>query len=95
MDKLPAYLIPDPKFFFLALDVAILDADLPAVSALQDVENLAQRRAVSAGQAVGYEFAVEIPNRQSVSFNVELRMIKKLNVSNSDPFLSMTVYHRR
>ena len=76
LDKLAAYLIAHPELFFLALNVPILDADFAAIGALQNVENLAQRGAVSARQSVGNEFAIEIPNRKSVSFNIEFRMIE-------------------
>ncbi len=76
LDKFTAYLVSNPKFFFLALDVPILDADLAAISALQNVENFAQRGAVGARQSIGYEFAIKIPNRQSVSFDVQFRMVE-------------------
>ncbi len=46
LDKLAANLFANPDLLFLALNVAVLDADLAAISALQNVENLAQRRAL-------------------------------------------------
>src|SRR5207237_1685799 len=42
LNKLAANLFAQPKFFFLALNVSILDADFPAIGALQDVQDLAQ-----------------------------------------------------
>ena len=50
--------------------------DFAAIGALQDVENFAQRGDFSAGESAGNELAIEIPNRQSVSFNIEFGVIK-------------------
>src|SRR5712692_2518997 len=70
-------LLAQPEFFFLALNVTILDADFAAVGALQNVQNLAQRRHLSTAQPAGDEQSIEIPNRQVVSFDVQLGMIQK------------------
>ena len=99
-NQLAAYLISYPKFFFLALDVPILDADFAAIGALQNVENLAQRGAVSARQSVGYEFAIEIPNCKSVSFNIEFRMVKhrhrvqRVDIGNQVAAHAISIYQR-
>src|SRR6185369_1171228 len=77
MHELAPNLLAQPKLLFLALNVAIFGADLTAISALQDVENLAQRRCLSSTQSAGDENSIEIPNRQSVSFDVEFRVIQQ------------------
>src|SRR5258707_194099 len=51
--ELPADALADPDLFFLALDMPIFDADFAAISALQNIENLAQGRAFRAAQAPG------------------------------------------
>src|SRR5690349_16982594 len=71
-DELAANLLAQPRLFFLALNVAILDADLAAVRALQHVENLAQRRRLFIRETIGGENTIEIPDCQAVSFDVEL-----------------------
>src|SRR5581483_714591 len=71
MHELAANLLTQPELFFFTLDVAIFRADFAAVGALQDVENLAQRRRLSSTKTSGNEQAIEIPNRQIVSFDVE------------------------
>jgi len=40
--QLTPYLLANPEFLFLALDVAIFDADFATVSALKNVEYLSQ-----------------------------------------------------
>ena len=77
IDKLATNLFAHPDLFFFALNVAVLDADLAAIGALQDVENFAQRRAFRVGQAAGNEHSIEIPDRQTVRFDVQLGMIKQ------------------
>ena len=51
LDKLLANLLANPKLLFLALNVAIFDADFAAVSAAQDVENLAQSGDFMSGES--------------------------------------------
>src|SRR5437879_8510753 len=63
LNQLATDLLAQPEFFFFALDVAIFDADLAAVRALQNVQNLAQRRRLSSAQPAGEEQSIEIPNR--------------------------------
>ena len=41
-----------------------------AVSAAQDVQNVAQRRALTASQSASDELTIQIPDRQAVSFDV-------------------------
>src|SRR6266571_2839003 len=77
MNELAADLLAQPKLFFLALNVTILSADLAAVRALENVQDLAQRRRFSSPQSTGDEQAIEIPNRQVVSFDVQLRVIEQ------------------
>src|ERR1041384_6106397 len=48
VNKLAANLLAQPELFVLALNVAIFRADLAAVSALKNVENLTQRARFSA-----------------------------------------------
>src|SRR6185369_684038 len=52
-------------------------ADFSAISALQNVEDLAQGSALTIGEAVRYGFAIEIPDGQAVGLDVELGMIEK------------------
>src|SRR5260370_39984272 len=77
INQLAAYLFAQPEFFFLALNVAILDADFAAVCTLQNVQNLAQRRRLSSAQPAGNEQSIEIPNRKVVSFDVQLGLIEQ------------------
>src|SRR5581483_6912805 len=58
MHELAANLLTQPELFFFTLDVAIFRADFAAVGALQDVENLAQRRRLSSTQTSGNEQAI-------------------------------------
>src|SRR5205085_3395265 len=75
IDELNADAITYPKLLLFALNVAILDADLAAIGAAQDVQNLAQGRALFAAQAARDELAIQVPDRQAVSFNVQLWVI--------------------
>src|SRR5258708_36050576 len=77
MNQLAPDLLAQPKLFFLALNVAILDADFAAVRALQNIQNLAQRRGLSPAQPAGNEQSIEIPNRKVVRFDVQLRVIEQ------------------
>ena len=62
----------DPALLVGFLDVHVLDADGPAVGVPEDAEDLAEGQAVPAGQAVGEELPVEVPDRQAVGRRVEL-----------------------
>ena len=53
-------------------DVHVLDADRPTVGLAQDVEDVAQRRAVLAGEPARHELAVEVPQREPVGRGVEV-----------------------
>src|SRR5205823_4635552 len=55
MNQLAANLLAQPEFFFLTLNVAILDADFAAVRALHNVQNLAQGCRFSPAQPAGDE----------------------------------------
>src|SRR6185503_8037664 len=77
LNKLAPDLFADPEFFFLALDVTIFNADLAAISTLKNVEHFAQRHAVAISKTVDDERAIEIPDRQAVSLDVEFRMVKQ------------------
>src|ERR1041384_6317219 len=77
LNKLDANLLAQPELFFFALNVTIFGADLAAVCALQNVEDLAQRSTLSSAQAAGNENAIEVPNRQAVGLDVELGMIEQ------------------
>src|SRR5713226_7291742 len=77
LNQFATNLLAQPEFFFLALNVTILDADFAAVGALQNVQNLAQRRRLSSAQPAGDEQSIEIPNRQIVSLDVQLGVIQK------------------
>src|SRR6185369_15769252 len=76
-DKLLPDLFANPLLLFFALNVPVFDADLSAISALQNVENLSQGSALTIGEAVRYEFAIEIPDGQAIGLDVELGMIEK------------------
>ena len=70
LNKLPANLFAQPKFFFLALNVSIFDTNLATVSPLQDIQDLAQRSRFSSPQPAGDEQTIEIPNREVVSLDI-------------------------
>src|SRR5438094_4415129 len=71
-------LLPDPftqpDLLFLALDVAVFNADLAAIGALQDIENLSKSSDLGARQSTGDELPIKVPDRQSISFDIQLRM---------------------
>src|SRR4051812_45496816 len=75
VDELDADAVAYPELLLLALDVPVLRADLAAVGAAQDVEYLAQRRALLAAQAPGDELTVQVPDRQPVGLDVQLRVV--------------------
>src|SRR6185437_2628346 len=77
MHELAANLLAQPKLLFLALNVTILGADLAAVGALENVEDLSQGRSFRPAEAARDEYSIQIPNRQSVGFDVEFGMIKQ------------------
>src|SRR5215813_11940545 len=77
MNELLADFFANPELLFLALNVTVLDADFAAVGALQNVENFAQRGALSACQTTGDELAIEVPNREAIGFYVQLRMVQQ------------------
>ena len=53
-------------------DEHVLDADGRAVGVAQDLQDLAQRQAVGAGEAVGDELAVEVPDGEAVGGGIEV-----------------------
>src|SRR3982750_2923462 len=70
-NKLTSDLFANPLLFFFTLNVTIFDADFTAVSALQNVENLSQRRAFAVRESVSNKDAIEIPDGQAVSLNIK------------------------
>ena len=56
-------------------DEAILDADLAAVDAAHDADDVPQRHVLAALQTAGPELPIEVPNRQTVGLEVELRVL--------------------
>ena len=72
-----ANLLANPEFFFLALNVTIFDADFAAVGALQECrESRAASRFQCPPRPSGDELAIEIPDRQAISFDIQLGMIE-------------------
>ncbi len=67
--------LADPVLLVGAGDVPVLDADLAAVDAAHHGDDLAQRHAVAALQPARPELAVEIPDRQAVGLQVQLRVV--------------------
>ena len=65
-------LLLDPALLLGVLDVHVLDADGAAVRVAQDVEDVAERELLPAGQAAGEELAVEVPDGEPVGRRVEL-----------------------
>ena len=65
----------DPVFFFRARDVAVFGADLAAVHAAHERDDVAQGHPVSALEPARVEIAVEIPDRQPVGRKLELGML--------------------
>ena len=56
----------DPVLLLGIGDVHVLDADRAAVGVAQDVQDVAELLAGAAGEAVGEELAVEVPDREAV-----------------------------
>ena len=65
-------LVLDPRLLGRLLDVHVLDADRAAVGVAQHVQDVAERHAVAAAEAVGEELAVEVPDGEPVGGRVEL-----------------------
>src|SRR6185295_16896602 len=76
LDELAPDLLANPLLLFFTLNVAILDTDLAAVSTLKNVENLSKSHALAVGQSIGDERSIEIPDRQAVVLDVELRVVE-------------------
>src|SRR6266516_1024507 len=76
IDKLAPDLFAYPELFCLALNVAILGAYLPAICPLKNVQNFAQSCAFSSCQTASYENPIQVPDRQVVSFHVQLRVVE-------------------
>src|SRR5215510_5999958 len=55
----------------------VFSADFAAVSALQDIENLAQSCGLCAAEATGDKKSIQIPNCESVSFDVEFGVVEQ------------------
>src|SRR5947209_15732028 len=72
-----ANLFAYPEFLLFALNVAIFYADLAAVCAAKDFQDFAQGRALFTGEAASYKHTVQIPDGQTVSFNIKLRVMMK------------------
>ena len=70
LNELTPNLLPQPKLFVLTLNVPILDADFTAVSALQDVQNLAEGSSFRSRQPASNEQTIEVPNREIVSLDI-------------------------
>src|SRR5205085_1822741 len=60
----------DELFLFRALYVAILDADGAAVTTMQVIDNLAQRRGLGAAESLRDELAIQVPDRQPIGGDV-------------------------
>ena len=65
----------DPVLFFRARDVAVFGADLAAVHAAHERDDVAQGHPVSALEPARVELAVEVPDRQAVSRELQLGML--------------------
>ena len=63
VDEVFPYPLANPVFFFLALDVSVLDSDLAGVRPLQDLQYPPQRGGLLAVEAARDELAVQVPNR--------------------------------
>ena len=66
-------LLLDPRLLVGLLDVHVLDADAPAVGVAQDAEQVAEGHDVAAGDAVGEELPLQVPDGEPVGGGVELR----------------------
>ena len=74
----------DPFLLLVALDVAILDADLSAICPAKDLEDPPQSGSLFAVQAAGDKFAVEVPDRQAKILEVELGRVMRSHVQRID-----------
>src|SRR5205085_8389297 len=70
-------LLTQPEFFDLALNMPIFSSDFAAISELQNVEDLAQRRGFGSRQTAADKHPIEIPNSQTIRFDVEFRMVEQ------------------
>ena len=61
----------DPDFLDGILDVHVFDADRAAIGRAKHVEDRGKGHAVTASKSAGEEFAIEVPDRQSVGSRVE------------------------
>ncbi len=70
---LSLHAVLQPPLLLRLGEVHVLGADFPAVSLLQGVQDLAQARLVFSAEPAGDELAIEIPDRQPVVLERELR----------------------
>ncbi len=79
---LPGVLDPalDPFPLIRVLNVHVFDADAAAVRITQDAENVAQPHRAMTGEAADGELTVEVPQRQPVLDDVEIRMAANLEL---------------
>ncbi len=68
----------DPAALLRVLDVHVLDADGAAVRVAQHAEDVAQLHHRLAGEAADRELALEVPQRQVVRLDVEVRVLALL-----------------
>ncbi|CAI8358294.1 MAG: Uncharacterised protein [Cellulomonadaceae bacterium TMED98] len=62
----------EPATLFGVLDVHVFDADCPAVGIAQHAENFPQKHRTTTAKATGDELTVQIPEGQSVGFNLQV-----------------------
>src|ERR1043166_290819 len=77
MDELLPNPFAQPEFFFLSLNVPVLCPDFAAVSTLQNIQNLSQRRGLRASETARDEQTIQVPNRKVLGFDVQLGMVKQ------------------
>ena len=65
---------PQPRALIGILDMHILHTDLAAVGITHDAEDVAQQHTVLPTDASGGELAVEVPEGQTVAFELEIRV---------------------
>src|SRR5438128_7716188 len=75
-NKLAPDLFPYPELLSLALNMAIFGADFPAISALKNIQDLAQSCAFGSCQTASDKNSIQVPDRQVVSFHVQLRVVE-------------------
>ena len=68
------YLLLDPLSLVRTLDVHVLDADRSAVGITKDPEDLAKLHEGLTTEAASCEFAIEVPERQSMCDHIEIWM---------------------